>query len=151
MTVIPPARRAWAMDRMAPDVPEGFSPFARSSPFLDLVGPLYAKSDEHGLALGLRIAERHCNRRGFAHGGLLVTLADLVLGYSLGHGTDQRIGLVTTSLTTDFVGVVRVGDWVEARADFQRTGSNVAFANCYLTVGERRVARASGVFTVVRA
>lgn len=69
------------------DVPSGFVPFAQSSPFLDLIGPFYAKNEAQGLVLGLRIEHRHCNRRGLAHGGLLVTLADLGLGDSLSEGS----------------------------------------------------------------
>lgn len=130
-------------------VPAGFSPFEKSSPFLDLVGPLFAKLDDRGLVLGIRIEERHCNRRGFAHGGLLVTLADLVLGYSSGHGSDVSKALVTINLSADFAGSAQLGDWVEVHADVQQAGRSIAFANCYLSVGDRRLVRVSGVFKVV--
>lgn len=43
-------------------------------------------------------------------------------------------------------GMAHPGDWVEAHVDVQRIGSRLAFANCYLMVGERRILRASGVF-----
>jgi hypothetical protein len=41
------------------------------------------------------------------------------------------------------------GDWVEARADIQKVGGRLAFANAYLQVGERRIARTSAVFARV--
>ncbi|MBX3503069.1 MAG: PaaI family thioesterase [Alphaproteobacteria bacterium] len=128
-------------------LPEGYVPFHRSGPFLDLVGPLYERLDGAALLLGLRVEARHCNRRGLAHGGLMMTLADLVLGYNLvrvgGHG-----GGITVSLTTDFAGSARVGDWLEARADVQKATGSVAFANCYISVGDRRIVRASGIFHI---
>ena len=130
-------------------IPAGFAPFEKSSAFLDLIGPLYAKTDERGLVLGIRIDERHCNRRGFAHGGLLVTLADLALGYSSGHGIDQSTALVTINLSADFAGSAQIGEWLETHTDVQRSGGSVAFANCYLTVGDRRLVRVSGIFKVV--
>ena len=130
-----------------PDLPDGYAPFERSSPFLDAVGPLFQKIEDNTLLLGLRIEARHCNRRGFAHGGLLVTLADLVLGYNLVRA-GGRGGGTTVNLSTDFAGSARVGDWVEARADVQKAKGNVAFANCYLSVGERRIVRASGIFHI---
>ncbi|HKU95023.1 MAG TPA: PaaI family thioesterase [Vineibacter sp.] len=127
-------------------IPEGFQPFSYSSAFLDAVGPLYeGKAADGTLVLGLRIEERHCNRRGFAHGGLLVTLADLVLGYSLVGATGRRGG-VTVNLTTDFAGAAQVGQWVEARADIQKATGALAFANCYLTVDGKRIVRASAIF-----
>ncbi len=133
-----------------PDLPDGYAPFERSSPFLDAVGPLFQKIEGNTLLLGLRIEQRHCNRRGFAHGGLLVTLADLVLGYNLVRAGGNGGG-TTVNLSTDFAGSARVGDWVEARADVQKAKGSIAFANCYIGVGERRIVRASGIFHIAAA
>jgi hypothetical protein len=54
-------------------VPDGFVPYSEPSPFLDRIGPLYEREDADGFALGLLVLDQHCNQRGFAHGGLLVT------------------------------------------------------------------------------
>lgn len=130
-----------------PDLPEGYVPFGHSGPFLNAAGPLFERVDGDALLLGLRIEERHCNRRGLAHGGLLVTLADVVLGYNLMRNSG-RSGAFTVNLTTDFAGSARLGDWVEARVDVQKAKGSVIFANCYISVGERRIVRASGIFHV---
>jgi uncharacterized protein (TIGR00369 family) len=130
-----------------PDLPQGYAPFERSSPFLDAVGPLFQKIEGDTLLLGLRIEERHCNRRGYAHGGLLVTLADLVLGYNLVRAGGSGGG-ITVNLSTDFAGSAQRGDWVEARADVQKAKGSVAFANCYISVGDRRIVRGSGIFHI---
>ena len=105
--------------------------------------------------VGLRIAEGHTNARGTAHGGLLVTMADIALGYNASFaGTDKRAGampsaaLTTANLSVDFAGSAALGDWVEARVDIQRVGGRLAFANAYLSVGSRRIVRASAVFAV---
>ena len=136
---------------MAPptDIPDGWRVFGRSSPFLDSIGPLYEFEAADDFALGLRIEERHCNRRRIAHGGLLVTLADMVLGYACVRQSADT-PFITVGLTTDFAGSAGVGDWVEARADVQRIATSLAFANCYLSVGKRRIVRASGTFAIGR-
>jgi acyl-coenzyme A thioesterase 13 len=54
--------------------------------------------------------------------------------------------LITASISTDFAGSARLGDWVEARVDIQRVGKRIAFANTYLHVEDRRVVRASAMF-----
>src|SRR6185437_3084068 len=64
------------------DAPDGFSPLFRTSPFLDAVGPFYYRRDGERLVIGLRVLEKHANARGAAHGGLLMTLADIALGYN---------------------------------------------------------------------
>ena len=43
----------------------------------------------------------------------------------------------------------RVGDWIAVEMDAPRIGRQLAFANVRLMVGEKQVARASGVFTVL--
>jgi uncharacterized protein (TIGR00369 family) len=131
--------------------PEGFGPLPRSSPFLDMVGPLHCRRTGQGLELGMRVETRHCNSRGFVHGGLLATLADLTLGYNTGAaGTKDEHGrLLTASLNIDFVASAKIGDWLSATAEVVSRGKRLGFANCYIAVGDKRIARASGVFSVI--
>jgi len=129
-----------------------FGPLPRSSPFLEMVGPLQCRLKDDGLEIGLRIEQRHCNSRGYVHGGLLATIADLTLGYNtgmFGGQCDENTGLATASLTIDFAASANVGDWLSATAEVVSRGKRLGFANCYIAVGERRIARASGVFSVI--
>src|SRR4051794_19250622 len=131
-----------------PNPPPGFEPLFRTSPFLETVGPLFYRRDpERGLIIGLRIAGKHANARGIAHGGLLVTLADIALGYRTAFGQDPPASLITANLTADFAGAAKIGDWVEAHVDVQKLGSRLAFANAFLVVDGERIVRASAVFT----
>lgn len=130
------------------DIPEDFSPFPRSSPFLDLIGPLCWNGSAEAPRFGFRVDERHVNARGFAHGGVLTTIADLTLGYTLMMSREPPPLGVTVTLTTDFAGSARIDDWIEAQADVQHVGRSVAYANCYLSVDGRRIVRASAVFHV---
>lgn len=133
--------------------PEGFVEVQRKAlGFMALCGPTYVKPGTHQAlpVIGLRVRRKHLNMRGTAHGGMLVTLADSALAHALNHHRGVPFSLVTVSLTTDFVEPARLDDWVEAHVDIQRAGTRMAFANCYLHVGERRVLRASGVFAIVQ-
>ena len=129
--------------------PPGFVPLFRSSPVIDLIGPIWMKGEGRDRVLALRAEEKHCNMRGTVHGGILATLADIALGYAMAFSTAPPTGLVTTSLALDFAGTASKGDWLEARVDVQKMGARLAFANCYLSVGETRIVRASGVFAVM--
>jgi acyl-coenzyme A thioesterase 13 len=52
------------------EVQEGFEPIFRTSPYLDLLGPIYNKKTEQGLIIGLRAEQEHCNARNLVHGGV---------------------------------------------------------------------------------
>src|ERR1051325_884017 len=97
----------FTLRRPMSEVPEGFAPLFRSSPFLNTVGPIYGKGEGSDLIIGLRVAEKHTNARGIAHGGVLAPLADIALGYCLAFHTDPPQSLVTTNLTLDFAGSAR--------------------------------------------
>lgn len=132
-------------------IPEGYRPAARQSPFWELTGPFYEKEGADGSHyIGVRVQEKHGNMRGIAHGGLIATLADIALGYNIACATGWDRPIATVNLTTDYAGAAQIGDWLEARVDIQRIGRSVMFANTFIYVGDRRIARASGVFSVVR-
>ena len=130
------------------DIPSGFRPMAelRTSPFLERIGPFHFRREADDLVLGLRIGEHHANARGAAHGGLLMTLADVALGYQLALSQDPLVRATTVSMSADFVGGANLGEWLEAKVEMRQLGSRMAFANAYLVAGERRVARVSAAF-----
>lgn len=130
-------------------IPEGFRPLSRTSPFTELLGPIYQKKDSSGLVIGIVAEQKHCNARGIVHGGLLATLADIAMGYSAAFSTEPATPIVTTSQTIDYVGKAEIGDWIEVHTDVQKVGRSTAFASCYFHVGSTRIARASAVFGVV--
>lgn len=128
------------------DVPDGWVPLGRSSPFLDLVGPLWVLPQ--GPVFGLRVAERHLNGRGRMHGGMLGPVADVLLGYTLTYAADRPLLLTTAHLAVDLQDGVDRGEWLEGRALPGRTGRSLAFGYAEFTVAGRVVAAARAVFGV---
>ena len=134
--------------------PEGFLriDFDRGRPdptFNSHVGNLYAKRGEKGtrdeFVLGFRVHRHMCNPAGGLHGGMMMTVADLV--GTMGGGTlvGLRKFLPTVSMTFDFVAPAKAGDWVEGRAEVVRQTRSLLFTNIYLTVGEEKFLRASQI------
>lgn len=136
---------------MHPNVPVHFTPLFRSSPFLDLIGPLYNSGTGAQLVIGFHVQEKHTNARGLLHGGVLATIADVALGYGLATSTSPATAMLTANLTLDFAGSAQAGDWIETSLDIQKLGRRLAFANAYFHLGAERIARASAVFLVVDA
>jgi uncharacterized protein (TIGR00369 family) len=134
------------------DPPPGFEPIFRSSPFLDHLGPFFMRKTADGaFIIGLRVLPCHANGRGNAHGGLMMTLCDIALGYRTSSSVEPRPFLTTASVKTDFAGSAKVGDWIEAHVDVQKVGRNLAFANCYVICDGQRIVHASGIFSVLKA
>ena len=131
------------------DIAKGFEPLFRTSPYLELIGPILNKKTDKGLIIGLKVSEKHCNARGLLHGGVMSSLADIALGYNAAFQGDEPVPMVTASLTIDYAGAAKLGDWIEITTDVQKVGRSMAFANCYFSVGEKRIARASAVFNVM--
>ena len=92
--------------------------------------------------------EKHCNARGTVHGGILATLADVALGYTMAYSTDPPTRLVTANLSLDFAGSATKGAWLETAVEIQKQGARLAFANCYITASGEHIVRASAVFMV---
>jgi len=125
--------------------PDGFTPYARSSRYLDLIGPLYEAVGDPAV-VGLGIDDRHTNARGFLHAGVLVAVADVLMGHTAHRASPPGTALVTVSLTTDFPGSAQLGDWVTGAATVRRVGRRLAFTTCEFTANGRLVLAASGVF-----
>ncbi len=64
----------------AAKVPADFNKLKlRTNPFIDPLGPLYGKREDNSIVLGMVVEPHHCNPGGTCHGGMLMTLADMLL------------------------------------------------------------------------
>ena len=131
--------------RHAP-VPEGFRALhLPRNPYIEANGPLYGRLDGKDFVLGFRCEKKHCNPMGMCHGGMLMTLADMLL--LLGANIQAHIGrfLVTVHLTTDFIGAVPEGAWLEGRAQVLKITRSLLFTQGTMEVEGATVARVSAI------
>ena len=129
-----------------PDAPDGFAPLPDPGPFLDTIGPVVVHAEDG--RLGLRVERRHLNAGGTVHGGLLATLADNALGRAVRESAGDHA--VTVSLTTDYLGPAREGEFLELQAEVERVGGRLVFGDCAIRADGREVVRARAVFAVLR-
>ena len=138
--------------------PAGFQRHQRSSPMTAPWEPLFARDQDGVISLGLQVREPHCNGRGFAHGGLMASLADNAMGYSAVAQAKRQLdppprSALTVGLALDYLDVAHIGDWLEIRPQVLKLGRSLAFCDCRLVAlrAEREilVARASASFRLV--
>lgn len=128
-------------------VPEGFTAHTRKSAVTDAWEPLYARRTDEALQLGLRVSDRHCNSRGFLHGGVVATLVDNAMGLTLGQATARRA--VTVNLSVDYVGSAKPGQWLQIEPRLVRAGSTIGVVDALVTADGDTVARANATFRIV--
>ncbi len=134
-------------------IPEGFEPLSTASPFNQMVGPFYSRSEGDQLIIGLQVSESHCNTSGHLHGAMFAAIADVALGHNVGlavFGNGTGAPIATINLNLDYSGFASLGDWVEMTVDVHKKGRKLAFANAYLTRENVRIGSASGIFSLRR-
>lgn len=129
------------------DVPDGFMvDVRRQSGLIGVIGPLYARHNEDGVAVGLRVDERHLNTRGFLHGGVIAALLDIAFSDNV--SARGPLGAVTENLTVQYVAKSRPGDWLEASASAVDVGRRLAHARGELRTDDRVVAFACASYAL---
>ena len=137
------------MSAIPRDPPEGFTPHFRKSPVTEPWEPLFSRRTNGTVQIGTRLREAHCNSRGFLHGGVIAALADNAMGLSCGASLSSVNGLVTVSLSLDYVGSAKLGQWLQIEPRVLRAGKSMAFADALVTADGEVIARASATFRVL--
>jgi uncharacterized protein (TIGR00369 family) len=134
--------------------PADFEPFDRKSPLTEPWEPIYCRRSTEKVVLGVWAREPHLNSRGMIHGGLIAALADNAMGHSCGAvmlagGNKPAGGLVTVSLSVDYVGAAKQGQWIEFDTRYVKTGRTLCFAQCFVLADGEVIARADARFKVM--
>jgi acyl-coenzyme A thioesterase PaaI-like protein len=116
--------------------------------FVGLIGPFWQRHDSNGLVFCFPTDSRHHNLRGVLQGGALMTFADRVLGMTTRMLT-KAPRTATMQLDVQFIDAVQIGETVEARPALLRATRNTAFLSSTLTVGERVVGNANGMWKLL--
>lgn len=130
-----------------PAIPDGFAPMPHGSEYGDHIGPfLLRRIDDTRFELGLMIEKHHMNGQGFCHGGVLMGMADTLLGSLVWWQSGKR-PCATLTLNTDFVGNVKQGDFIVGKAEVTRLARSVAFVQGELKTSDgKKVMTATGVW-----
>lgn len=125
---------------MSPSPPFGYEPYIRPIGFLNLIGPVYRRLVDGTEWFGLHVEAEHANQGPMAHGGLIASLADILLGRAAIVASSPRRGCLTANLSVDYLANAPLGSWLEGVATIERSGSNLSFASCRLFADGKPVA-----------
>ena len=94
------------------------------------------------------IKENHLNAAGITHGGFIAAFVDAGAGSAAHKSTDQN-PCVTISLELKFISTVKLGQKLIGKTKIQKRTKSMIFLTCKLTVEDKIVATASGIWKIL--
>lgn len=127
-------------------IPEGWTVRATKA-FGTHIGPFYSDPARDDAA-GFLADERHGNKRGVVHGGMLCAAFDTALGNAAWAAAGQK-PCATVQLNVHFIGAVKLGEFARVDAEVLRTTRSLIFLRGVMRVADRTVASADGVWKIL--
>ena len=124
--------------------PEGYVALDWRRGFVRQIGPLYRRQKDGVSTMGFRVEEHHTNGMLNAHGGMMMTFADMAWGHIVSVETSSY--WVTVRLTLDFLASARLGDWVEGGGEVLSTEDDLFMVRVRIWTGDRLLITGTGVF-----
>ncbi|HZQ01997.1 MAG TPA: PaaI family thioesterase [Reyranella sp.] len=129
-----------------PSIPPGFKQIDAKG-FAAANGPWFERIDKGRIVRGFLPAEQHANTLGIVHGGMLAAFLDSAMGTAVFHTLARRC--VTLTLSLDYLGPGRVGDWLQAEGWVVGHDENVAQVRGRLYGRRHDVLTAMGSFALL--
>jgi uncharacterized protein (TIGR00369 family) len=118
--------------------------------FFRLIGPAWHRGEAADVReIKIEVLEKHRNRNGSAHGGLLMTLADRLMG-DIARSASGAPFVVTVQSGFQFLSSARLGDVIVARGKVHRTTRSLVFVSAELHCNNDVILTCSGVFKAMK-
>jgi uncharacterized protein (TIGR00369 family) len=98
----------------------------------------------------LALEQQHQQHRGFAHGGLVATMADLVAGFAAVTIVPENYGVVTADLRVSYLHP-GVGEKLRAVGWVLKAGRRLHFCEAEVWCDDKMIAKASATMAVVES
>ena len=112
------------------------------------VGPFYRPAHGDDTLCGFVAQDKHGNKRGVVHGGMLATAFDVALGNASWEAAGQK-PCATVQLNVHFIGAVQLGEFAQMQAEVVRATRSLVFLRGVMSVDGRVVATADGVWKIL--
>ena len=112
-------------------------------------GLLFKKISENEYVFKTTIKENHLNSAGITHGGFIAAVIDAGAGTAAHRSADQN-PCVTISLELKFISAIKLGQELYGKVKIQKKTKSMVFLTCELSVSNKIVATASGVWKILR-
>ena len=129
---------------------EEFKQISTTSGFMKHNGGIFFRTiSENEYEFKTTIKENHLNAANITHGGFIAALVDAGAG-TAAHRVADGSPCVTISLELKFISVVKLGQELIGNTKIQKKTRSMVFLTCELTVEDKIVATASGVWKILK-
>ncbi|WP_135211425.1 PaaI family thioesterase [Vitreimonas flagellata] len=139
-------------DDLAPpaalEAPEGYVALDFRRGFVGQIGPLHRRVVDGVATMGFRVEERHTNGMKNAHGGMLMSFADMAWGQIVSVETSSY--WVTVRLTVDFLSSAHIGEWIEGGSELIEAKEDLFLVRGRVWSGDRTLMTGTGVFKPIQ-
>ena len=115
--------------------------------FMHLIGASLTRIEPGRIEAELTLGEQHQQQRGFAHGGLVATMADLAAGFAAVTLVSDGVGVVTAELKVSYLNP-GVGTRLRAIGWVLKAGRRLHFCEAEVWCDEVLIAKASATMAV---
>ena len=112
-------------------------------------GLLFKTISENEYEFKTTIKENHLNAAGITHGGFIASFVDAGAG-TAAHRSASGSSCVTISLELKFISAVKLGQELTGKTKIQKKTKSMVFLTCELSVANKIVATASGVWKILK-
>jgi len=112
-------------------------------------GLLFKTISENKYQFKTKINENHLNAAGITHGGFIASVVDAGAGTAAHRVADNK-PCVTISLELKFISPIQLGQELIGTTKIQKKTKSMIFLTCELTVENKIVATASGVWKILK-
>ena len=118
--------------------------------FMHLIGADLTTIEPGRVEAELALEQQHQQHRGFAHGGLVATMADLVAGFAAVTLVPENYGVVTADLRVSYLHP-GVGEKLRAVGWVLKAGRRLHFCEAEVWCDDKMIAKASATMAVVES
>ena len=118
--------------------------------FMHLIGADLTRIEPGRVEAALTLGRQHQQQLGFAHGGLVATLADLAAGFAAVTLVPEGVGVVTADLKMSYLNP-GVGQRIRAVGWVLKAGRRLHFCEAEVWCDDVLIAKASATMAVVEA
>lgn len=116
--------------------------------FMHLIGADLTRIEPGRVEAELQLQEQHQQHRGFAHGGLIATMADVAAGFAAVTLVPEGVGVVTAEIKVSYLHP-GVGQTLRAVGWVLKPGRRLHFCEAEVWCDEKLVAKATATMAVV--
>lgn len=128
------------------EAPAGFHLLPKDGGFNDAISPIFMKVSNDGFELALKVDQQHCNLLKICHGGVYMTMMDILLSASICYQLGKFMGIPTININLNYMASSKQDEWIYGRAKTYKTTKTMGFAEGEIYNDDGIKVSAQGIF-----